>query len=69
MGWYDAFRRRQYRGGHPSALARFQNRTSALVFGAGIGPRHAAKLEVVGRSRGRRISFPVVIADWDRLGG
>lgn len=65
MRWYDAFLRWQYRGGHPSALARFQNRPAALVFGAGIGPRRAAKLEVVGRSSGRRLSCPVVIADWE----
>ena len=65
MRWYDACLRWQYRGGHPNALARFQNRTSALAFGAGIGLQRAARLEVVGRSSGRLLSCPVVIADWE----
>jgi len=64
VSWHAAYRRWLYRGGRPSAFARFQNRTWALVFGAGIGPRRAASLEVVGRSSGRLLSCPVVIADW-----
>jgi hypothetical protein len=64
MRWNDAYLRWLYRGGRPNAFARFQNRTSALAFGAGIGPRRAASLEVVGRSSGRLLSCPVVIADW-----
>ena len=45
-------------------LVRALNRMSAMTFGAGIGPRRAATLEVVGRSRGRLLALPVVIADW-----
>ncbi len=64
MSWHAAYLRWLYRGGRPSAFARFLNRTGALVIGAGIGPRRAATLEVVGRSSGRLLSCPVVIADW-----
>jgi hypothetical protein len=37
---------------------------STMTFGAGIGPRRAATLEVVGGSSGRLLALPVVIADW-----
>ena len=37
---------------------------SAIAFATGIGPRHAATLEVRGRKTGRTISFPVVVADY-----
>ena len=62
----DAFsilQRWNYRGGRPSWTARASNRLSATAFAAGIGPRHAATLEVLGRKTGRTISFPVVVAD------
>jgi hypothetical protein len=65
MSWGAAYRSWLYRGGRPGAFARFLNRTSALAFGAGIGPRRAATLEVVGRSSGRPLSCPVVITDWE----
>lgn len=65
MSWRAAYRSWLYPGGRPNPFARFLNRTSALAFGAGIGPRRAASLEVVGRSSGRLISCPVVIADWE----
>jgi hypothetical protein len=42
-----------------------QNRLSALAFGAGVLPRRAAALEIPGRRSGKRISFPVVVADYD----
>ena len=64
MSWHAAYLRWLYRGGRPSAFARFLNRTSVLAFSAGIGPRHAATLEVVGRNSGRLLSCPVVVADW-----
>ena len=38
---------------------------AAMAFGAGIGPSCAAALEVAGRSSGRLLSSPVVIADWN----
>jgi hypothetical protein len=53
-----------YRSGRPNWLARPQNRFGSLLFGAGIVPTRVASLEVRGRSSGRTISFPVVIADW-----
>ena len=37
---------------------------SAIAFAAGVGPRHAATLEVRGRKTGRTISFPVGVADY-----
>lgn len=64
MSWHAAYLRWLYRGGRPSAFARFLTRTSVLAFSAGIGPRRAATLEVVGRNSGRLLSCPVVVADW-----
>jgi hypothetical protein len=60
----STFQRWNYRGGRPSWTARASNRLSAIAFAAGIGPPHAATLEVVGRKTGRTISFPVVVADY-----
>ncbi len=65
MNWYGAYLRRAYRGRRPTSFVRFQNRASAILFGAGLGPRRAATLQVVGRSSGRAISSPLVIADWN----
>ena len=45
--------------------ARVSNRLSAVAFAAGVGPRHAATLEVRGHKTGRMISFPVVVADYN----
>lgn len=60
----SALQRWNYRGGRPSVTARISNRLSAIAFAAGIGPSHAATLEVRGRKTGRTISFPVVVADY-----
>lgn len=60
----SALQRWNYRGGRPSWTARASNRLSAIAFAAGLGPRHAATLEVLGRKTGRTISFPVVVADY-----
>ena len=60
----STFQRWNYRGGRPSWTARASNRLSAIAFAAGVGPRHAATLEVLGRKTGRTISFPVVVADY-----
>jgi len=65
MRRYDDYLRWLYRGGRPNRFARLQNRASAIAFGAGIWPKHAATLEVRGRRSGRVISFPVVIADYE----
>ena len=64
MTWYADHLRRLYRGGRAGALARFENRLSAILFGAGIGPRRAVALEVVGRGSGRLLAVPVVMAAW-----
>ncbi len=64
MNWYGAYLRRGYRGPRPTAFVRFQNLTSAIIFGIGLGPRRAATLQVVGRNSGRVHSSPVVIVDW-----
>ena len=41
------------------------NRMSTVMFSAGIGPRRAAALEVVGRSSGHVLSVPLVVSDWN----
>src|ERR1700742_3792794 len=64
----SAFQRWQYRGGRPGWSARISNRLSAIAFAAGIGPGHAATLEVRGHKTGRTITFPVVVADYRRHG-
>ena len=56
-------RRRLYRGGRASRVARTLNRGQALLHAAGVWPKRLAALEVRGRRTGRRITLPVVIAD------
>jgi hypothetical protein len=54
-----------YRSGRPNRLARLLNRISAIQFSAGIlAPDHWVTVEVTGRRTGRRISFPLVVADY-----
>jgi len=65
MQYYDSYLRWLYRGGHPNAFARLQNRGSAIAFAAGIMPDRAGTLQIPGRRSGRVISFPVVIADFE----
>ena len=36
-----------------------------IAFGAGIGPNQAATIEVRGRKTGRKISFPIVVVDYE----
>lgn len=60
----SAFQRWQYRAGRPGWSARISNRFSATIFAAGVGTRGAATLEVRGHRTGRRISLPVVVADY-----
>ena len=64
MRAYDAYLRAAYRRRHRTATVRLLNRMAVVMFGAGIGPRRAAVLEVVGRSSGRVVSVPVVVTDW-----
>lgn len=65
MGKYGDYVRWMYRNNRPNKWARWQNRLSAALFGAGAMPKRAAALEVRGRTSGRTISFPVAIADYD----
>ena len=65
MKHYDNYLRWLYRGGHPNAVARLQNRGSAIAFAAGIVPDRAGALQIPGRRSGRVILFPVVIADFE----
>jgi hypothetical protein len=53
-----------YRGGHPNRVARMLNRAWAVVWGAGVWPGRMNTLQVRGRRTGRRISLPVVVADY-----
>ena len=65
MKIFDDYLRWMYASGRPNAIARFQNRLSALAFSAGVLPRRAGTLEVRGRRSGKTVSFPVVIADYE----
>jgi hypothetical protein len=65
MRAYDDYLRRIYRGERPNRLAKLQNDWSAWVFAAGVWPRRVAALEVRGRSSGRTVRLPVVIAEHD----
>jgi len=54
-----------YGGKRPNRIAALLNRGTAAVVAAGIGPNRIARLEVRGRRTGRRLAFPVVIADYE----
>jgi deazaflavin-dependent oxidoreductase (nitroreductase family) len=61
----DASRRWMYGGKRPNRLAALVNRGTCAVVAAGLGPKRLVMLEVRGRRSGRRLSFPVVIADYE----
>jgi hypothetical protein len=63
-GIREVARRWMYGGKRPNRVAALLNRCTAGVVAAGIGPKRMARLEVRGRRTGRRLSFPVVIADY-----
>jgi hypothetical protein len=65
MRQYGDYVRWLYRGARPNWFARLQNRASAAMFAAGILPGRAAELRIKGRSTGRVISLPVVIAAYE----
>src|SRR5450759_5084900 len=52
-----------YRGGRPNRVAACLNRAWAKVGAAGIWGSRLVTLEVRGRTSGRRISFPLIVAD------
>ena len=58
------YRRWLYRGGRPHRLASLLNRLQTAVAAAGLPPHRVRALEVRGRRTGRRITFPVVVADY-----
>ena len=60
----EASRRWMYGDKRPNRVAALLNRGTAAVVAAGIGPKRIVRLEVRGRRTGRRLSFPVVIADY-----
>jgi hypothetical protein len=41
------------------------SRLLGIAFAAGIGPNQAATIEVRGRKTGRKISFPIVVVDYE----
>jgi len=61
----EASRRWMYGGRRPNCVAALLNRGTAAVVAAGIGPSRLVRLEVRGRRTGRRLSFPVVIAEYE----
>ncbi len=61
----QASRRWMYGGKRPKRVAAVLNRGTAALVGAGVGPKRLVTLEVCGRRTGRRLSFPVVIADYE----
>lgn len=61
-GWRERYYRWMYRGGHPNWWARPQNRLSAVI--GALVPSRMVELEVTGRRSGRRISFPLAVADY-----
>ena len=60
-----AIKQAMYGGDRPGRSARVINRLTALQHAAGLAPRRAVTLEVIGRRSGRFISFPLVVADHD----
>ncbi|MCU7729497.1 nitroreductase/quinone reductase family protein [Actinoplanes sp. KI2] len=62
----SAMRRRMYRGGRPSRLARALNRVSALQFGSGIlAPAGWVTMEVTGRRSGNMVVCPLVVTRYE----
>jgi hypothetical protein len=51
-----------YRSGRPNAVAKLLNGFSAVLHRLGVAPNYLVTLEVVGRSSGRTISLPLVMA-------
>ena len=58
----SGFSRWLYRGRRQNWIARILNRASAAVASTGVAPNFLVTLEVAGRTSGRTLSLPVVIA-------
>lgn len=54
-----------YSGVRPNRIAALLNRGTVAAAAAGIGPKRLTTLEVRGRRSGRRLTLPVVLADYD----
>ncbi len=52
-----------YKGGRPNRAARVRNGLWSRLAAAGRSPEQLYSLEVRGRRSGRRLAFPVVVAD------
>ena len=61
----ETARRWMYRGKQPNRMAALANRGTAAAAAAGIGPKRLVTLEVRGRRTGRRLSLPVVVAEYE----
>ena len=61
----EVSRRWMYRDKRRHQVAKLLNRVDATAAAAGIGPKRLARLEVRGRRTGRRLSVPVVIAEYE----
>ena len=64
-GAVSAFQRWQFRDGRPNRSARVLSGLLGIAFAAGIGPNQAVTIEVRGRKTGRKISFPIVVVDYE----
>jgi len=56
------FTRWLYRGQRPHWIAKIENKASAVLFSWGMLPDYLVTLQVTGRTSGRTISLPLVIA-------
>jgi hypothetical protein len=65
MSISSKLRRWLYRGGRPNRVARVADRLTAALSGRGLGPDHLVTLEVTGRTSGRTVSLPLVVAEVD----
>jgi deazaflavin-dependent oxidoreductase (nitroreductase family) len=54
-----------YRDGRPNRVAKLLNRVWGGLAASGRAPGQLYRLEVRGRRSGRRITFPVVVADYE----
>jgi hypothetical protein len=59
----DDLWRRLYRGNRAGTVAHFVNRVQTELAARGLGPARVVTLEVRARTTGRKIAFPVVLAD------
>ncbi len=60
--WSYRFKQWLYGGQRPNWIARILNRASAAVASSGVTSNYMETLEVTGRTSGRTISLPVVVA-------